>query len=145
MSETGEVSRLGVTVGDPAGIGPEVVSTALRTLSSAGGTFRVYGDISAVERAGGVPEQVELEDTASAPATPGNPDPATASGVIEAIRRVALAGTDMARAQAGTIRLKLLRVGAVVIRNTRRVSVHLSSACPDKAVFHLVAARLAPG
>ncbi len=89
MSETGKVSRLGVTVGDPAGIGPEVVSTALRTLSSAGGTFRVYGDISAVERAGGVPEQVELEDTASASATPGNPDPATASGVIEAIRRAA--------------------------------------------------------
>ena len=83
------MSRLGVTVGDPAGIGPEVVSVALRTLSSAGGTFRVYGDISVVERAGGLPDQVELEDTASASATPGNPDPATASGVIEAIRRAA--------------------------------------------------------
>ncbi len=65
--------------------------------------------------------------------------------LIEAIRRIALAGTDMARAQAGTIRLKLLRIGAVVIRNTRRVSVHLSSACPDKALFQLAAARLKPG
>ena len=65
--------------------------------------------------------------------------------LIEAIRRVALAGTDMARAQAGTIRLKLLKIDAVVIRNTRRVSVHLSSACPDKARFHLVVARLNPG
>ena len=65
--------------------------------------------------------------------------------LIEAIRRLALAGTDMARAQSGTIRLKLLRIGAVVIRNTRRVSIHLSSACPDKALFHLVAARLKPG
>ncbi len=65
--------------------------------------------------------------------------------LIDAIRRIALAGTDMARAQAGTIRLKLLRIGAVVIRNTRRVSVHLSSACPDKALFHLAAQRLKPG
>ena len=65
--------------------------------------------------------------------------------LIEAIRRVALAGTEMARAQAGTIRLRLLRIGAVVIRNTRRVALHLSTACPDKALFHLAAARLKPG
>ena len=65
--------------------------------------------------------------------------------LIEAIHRVALAGTEMARAQAGTIRLRLLRIGAVVIRNTRRVSLHLSTACPDKALFHLAAARLKPG
>jgi hypothetical protein len=68
-----------------------------------------------------------------------------AYSLIEAIRRRALKGTDMARAQAGTIRLKLLKIGAVVIRNTRRVSLHLSTACPDKALFHLVAARLRPG
>ena len=68
-----------------------------------------------------------------------------AYSLIEAIRRLALAGTDMARAQAGTIRLKLLKIGAVVIRNTRRVSLHLSTACPDKALFHLAAARLKPG
>jgi hypothetical protein len=68
-----------------------------------------------------------------------------AYSLIEAIRRLALTGTDRARAQAGTIRLKLLRIGAVVIRNTRRVTLHLSSACPDKALFHLVAARLKPG
>jgi hypothetical protein len=68
-----------------------------------------------------------------------------AYSLIEAIRRLALKGTDMARAQAGTIRLKLLKIGAVVIRNTRRVSLHLSTACPDKVLFHLVAARLKPG
>lgn len=65
--------------------------------------------------------------------------------LLEALRRLALAGTDMARAQVGTIRLKLLKIGAVVIRNTRRVSFHLSTACPDKTLFHLVAARLRPG
>ena len=68
-----------------------------------------------------------------------------AYSLIEAIRRLALKGTDMARAQCGTIRLKLLKIGAVVIRNTRRVSLHLSTACPQKALFHLVAARLKPG
>jgi len=64
--------------------------------------------------------------------------------LIETIRRVGLKGTDMARAQAGTIRLKLLKIGAVIVRNTRRVRVHLSSACPDKALFMLAAAKLTP-
>ena len=68
-----------------------------------------------------------------------------AYSLLEAIRRLALRGTDMARAQAGTIRLKLLKIGAVIIRNTRRVSLHLSSACPDKALFQLAVARLKPG
>ena len=39
-----------------------------------------------------------------------------AYNLIEAIRRLALAGTEMARAQAGTIRLKLLKIGAVTHR-----------------------------
>jgi hypothetical protein len=65
--------------------------------------------------------------------------------LLETIRRIGLAGTDMARAQAGTIRLKLLKIGAVITRNTRRVRFHLSSACPDKTLFTLVAARLDPG
>ncbi len=65
--------------------------------------------------------------------------------LIETIRRLALAGTEMACAQAGTIRLKLLRIGAVILRNSRRVRFHLSSACPDKALFMLAAARLTAG
>ena len=55
--------------------------------------------------------------------------------LLETIRRVALKGTGMARAQAGTIRLKLLKIGAVILRNTQRVRFHLGSACPDKALF----------
>ena len=61
------------------------------------------------------------------------------------IRRIALAGTDMARAQAGTIRLKLLKIGVVILRNSRRLRVHLSGACPDKALLMLAAIRLDPG
>jgi hypothetical protein len=65
--------------------------------------------------------------------------------LIEAIRRLGLQGTEMSRAQCGTIRLELLKIGAVVQRNTRRVRFHLSSACPDKELFVLAAARLDPG
>ena len=52
--------------------------------------------------------------------------------LLNAIRRLGLAGTGMARAQCATIRLKLLKIGAVITRNTRRVRFHLSSACPEQ-------------
>jgi hypothetical protein len=62
--------------------------------------------------------------------------------LLEAIRRLGLKGTELARAQCGSIRLKLLKIGAVVRRNTRRVYFHLSSACPYQKMFLLVAQRL---
>ena len=65
--------------------------------------------------------------------------------LLETIRRLGLQGTEMARAQAGTIRLKLLKIGAVILRNSRRVRIHLSSACPDKALFIHAAEKLKPG
>ena len=64
---------------------------------------------------------------------------------METIRRVALRGTELARAQCGTIRLKLLRIGAIVIRNTRRIRLLLSSTHPNQQLFFLVASRLKPG
>lgn len=60
------------------------------------------------------------------------------------IRRLGLAGTDMARATCGTIRLKLLKIGAVIISNTRRVRFLMSSAYPFQDFFRTVAARLTP-
>ncbi len=65
--------------------------------------------------------------------------------LLQTIRRIGLKGSGMARAQCGTIRLKLLKIGAVIVRNSRRVRIHLSSACPDKALFMLAAERLKPG
>ncbi len=65
--------------------------------------------------------------------------------LLQTIRRIGLKGSEMARAQCGTIRLKLLKIGAVILRNSRRVRFHLSSACPDKALFMLAAERLKPG
>lgn len=64
--------------------------------------------------------------------------------LVAAIRRIALAGTGQARAQCATIRLRLLRIGAVIVRNTRTIRFMLSSACPDRHLFALVAARLRP-
>jgi hypothetical protein len=65
--------------------------------------------------------------------------------LMEAIRRLALHGTELARAQVTTIRLKLLKVGAVILRNTRRVRYLLSSAYPYQDLFQLAALRLNPG
>lgn len=65
--------------------------------------------------------------------------------LLEAIRRLGLAGTALAQAQVGTLRLKLLKIGAVILRNTRRVRFLLSSAYPYQELFRQVVARLASG
>jgi hypothetical protein len=55
--------------------------------------------------------------------------------LIERLRSVALRGTVLARATAGTIRLRLLKIAAQVTVSTRRVYVRLASAFPLQAVF----------
>jgi hypothetical protein len=60
---------------------------------------------------------------------------AAAYVLMETIRRVGLRGTELARAQVGTIRLKLLKIGAVIIRNTRRIRFFFASAYPYQEVF----------
>ena len=70
---------------------------------------------------------------------------ALAYTLLETMRRTALRGTDLARAQCQTLRLRLLKIGAVVTRNTRTVAVRLSSSCPDQAVFQLLVHRLTAG
>ncbi len=64
--------------------------------------------------------------------------------LLEAIRRIALHGTELARVYVGTLRLKLIKIGAVILRNTRRIRFLLSSSCPNQKLFFLVAAKLAP-
>ncbi len=68
-----------------------------------------------------------------------------ADTLLTAIRRLGLTATELARAQVGTIRLKLLKIGAVIWRNTRRIRFCLSSGCPDKDLFMAVAQRLTAG
>jgi hypothetical protein len=60
------------------------------------------------------------------------------------LRRAVLRGTELARAQVGTIRLKLLKVAARVVTSTRRVRFHLSSSYPYQQLFRTIVARLAP-
>ena len=55
--------------------------------------------------------------------------------LMHALRRVGLAGTALARACANTIRLKLLKIGAVVTLSVRRVKLAMSEACPYQREF----------
>jgi Transposase DDE domain group 1 len=55
--------------------------------------------------------------------------------LMQALRREALAGTELARAQVGTIRLKLLKVAARVVVTARRVVFHLASGYPYRSGF----------
>ena len=70
---------------------------------------------------------------------------ALAYTLLDSMRRTALRGTDLARAQCQTLRLRLLKIGAVVTRNTRTVAIRLSSTCPDQDVFRLLVQRLTAG
>jgi hypothetical protein len=60
------------------------------------------------------------------------------------LRRLALKGTELAQACTATIRTKLLKIGAAVLRNTRRVRVLSASAHPMKHVFIAAARALSP-
>jgi hypothetical protein len=62
--------------------------------------------------------------------------------LVQALRRTALVGTELARAQVGTIRLQLLKVAARVVVTVRRVVFHLASSDPYRAVFRSVLERL---
>jgi len=66
--------------------------------------------------------------------------------LVDWLRRKALAGTQLAKAQAGRIRLELLKIGAVITRNTRTLAVHLSASWPRREEFAQAHAILtAPG
>jgi Transposase DDE domain group 1 len=62
--------------------------------------------------------------------------------LVERLRALGLAGTEFARLQTGTLRAKLLKIGAVIIHNTRRVRVLLSSAFPYQDIFRHAARAL---
>ena len=62
--------------------------------------------------------------------------------LVQTLRRTALAGTELAQAQVGTIRLKLFKVAARVAVTVRRVVFHLSSSYPYQEIFRTVYTRL---
>jgi len=65
--------------------------------------------------------------------------------LVHAMRTIALAGTRLARASVGSLRNQLLKIGAVVWRNTRRVTLHLSTHHPQRDLLAVLVARLRPG
>src|SRR5690606_15523001 len=62
--------------------------------------------------------------------------------LICALRRLGLAHTRLAEATCGTIRLKLLKIGAQVRVSVRRIKVAMASACPYADEFALAHARI---
>jgi hypothetical protein len=67
---------------------------------------------------------------------------AAAYVLVETLRRVGLAGTELAGAQVPTIRLKLLKIGGRIVRSVRRVVVHLASGFPWPDTFRTVLRQL---
>jgi hypothetical protein len=57
--------------------------------------------------------------------------------LLDALRRIGLRHTQFAAATCGTIRLKLLKIGAQVRKSVRRIKVAMTSACPYQIEFHL--------
>jgi hypothetical protein len=64
--------------------------------------------------------------------------------LMHALRRIGLAGTVLASACANTLRLRLLKIGAVVTVSVRRVRLAMSEACANQrefiAAFHNLSA-----
>jgi Transposase DDE domain group 1 len=60
-----------------------------------------------------------------------------------ALRRIGLHDTDFAKATCGTIRLKLLKIGAIVRLSVRRIKIAMASACPAAHDWARAAIRLA--
>jgi hypothetical protein len=57
--------------------------------------------------------------------------------LLEALRRIGLRHTQFANATCGTIRLKLLKIGAQVRTSVRRIKIAMASACPYRDEYHL--------
>ena len=62
--------------------------------------------------------------------------------LMRELRARALAGTQLARATVGTIRLQLMKIAAQITVSVRRVQVRLCSASPMQEVFAQAHARL---
>ena len=65
----------------------------------------------------------------------------TAAGVLFNAMQAALAGTHLANAQIGTIRLKLLKVGAQAKESVRAIWLRMSSTFTEQALWHTLSVR----
>lgn len=70
---------------------------------------------------------------------------ALAYTLMEALRRLGLKGTELAKAQCATIRLKLIKIGTVIVKKARVIRLHLSQAYPYQQIFARLHQQFAPG
>ena len=63
--------------------------------------------------------------------------------LMHGLRRLGLMGTELARAQCGTIREKVLKIGAQIRVSVRRVWLSMSESYPREGLFRAVLARQA--
>jgi hypothetical protein len=68
---------------------------------------------------------------------------AAAFVLLQGLRKL-LSGTELANAEAATLRLRLLKVGARVTESVRRIVIHYASAYPWKHLFEHLLLRLSP-
>jgi 4-hydroxythreonine-4-phosphate dehydrogenase len=91
-----------ITMGEPAGVGPEVAVAAFHALGGHAGERRLFlvGVPEVFQACGGVPADAIIAVTAPARRVPGTPDAANAKATVEAIARA----VDMAiRGEAGAV------------------------------------------
>jgi hypothetical protein len=68
----------------------------------------------------------------------------TAACMLMGVLQEAACGTRWAKAQVGTLRLRLLKVGARVVESCRRIWFHLPSSFPEAQTWRQIRAVLAP-
>lgn len=154
------VSPIALSLGDPAGIGPEIVAGAWRALKRSGPAFVVVGDAASVAAAAGadgprvslVASLAEgaarfgehlpvLDHPLPAPAKPGVSEPAAAASIIawiEKAARLALSGEASAMVTAPIAKAPLYEAGFAFPGHTEFLG-EITAADP---VMMLVAADL---
>ena len=62
--------------------------------------------------------------------------------LVQALRRLGLAGTEMAKAQCDTIRLKIFKIGARVRITVRKVWISFAEGYPYKSIFSQIMSNI---
>ena len=126
------------------GANPRFVVTSLKRTCLAHEARPLYEDLYCArgEAENRIGEQFELfADRASSATMAANQlrmwFSAMAYVLVETLRRVGLRHTQFADAAAATIRLKLLKLGALVRTSVRRIHFALASGCPNKIEFEM--------
>lgn len=65
--------------------------------------------------------------------------------LLHGVRAAAPKDSPLARAELGTLRLKLIKIAARVVEGARRILVHLPSSCPEEHLFRRLAGAPMPG